>query len=115
VNTVSHSGSTEITLNDTTKDSRTVAQRAADGRQAMADYEAQAAAVRAKTERLRALRLAREATQPPAAAKRAPSKSAGGTTSGAKSGSTSGGKKGKRSAPSLSQWLSDQEKGGRRT
>jgi hypothetical protein len=36
-------------------------QRAEDGKRAMADYEAEAAAMRAKTERLRALRLAREA------------------------------------------------------
>lgn len=36
-------------------------QRAEDGRKAMAEYEAEQAAVRAKTERLRALRLAREA------------------------------------------------------
>ena len=38
-------------------------QRAEDGRKAMAEYEAEQAAVRAKTERLRALRLAREAEQ----------------------------------------------------
>jgi hypothetical protein len=99
-------------LDDTTKDSRTQAQRAADGRQAMADYEAQAAALRAKTERLRAARLAREAAEPPAAAKRSPSKTAGAART---STGKSGGKKGKGSAPSLSQWLSDQEKGGRRT
>lgn len=99
-------------MDDTTKDSRTQAQRAADGRQAMADYEAQAAALRAKTERLRAMRLAREAAEPPAPAKRTASKSAGGTRASA---GKSGGKKGKRSAASLSQWLSDQEKGGRRT
>jgi hypothetical protein len=36
------------------------AERQADGRKAMADYEAAAAAVRAKTERLRELRLARD-------------------------------------------------------
>jgi hypothetical protein len=95
-------------LNDTSKDSRTAAQRAADGKQAMAEYEAQAAALRAKTERLRAMRLAREAAQPPAPPKRAPAKSAGGTR-------TTGAKKRKGSAPSLSQWLADQEKGGRRT
>jgi hypothetical protein len=100
-------------LDDSGKDSRTDAQRAADGRQAMAEYEAQAAAVRAKTERLRAMRLAREAAQPPASPKRAPAKSGGGGTR-TSGGKTSGGKKGK-SAPSLSQWLADQEKGGRRT
>ena len=36
-------------------------QRASDAKQAMADYEAEAVAVRAKTARLRALRLARDA------------------------------------------------------
>ena len=36
-------------------------QRANDAKQAMADYEADAAAMRATTERLRALRLARDA------------------------------------------------------
>jgi hypothetical protein len=44
------------------------AQQAKDGKAAMAEYEAKAAAVRANTERLRALRLARDA----AAAKAAP-------------------------------------------
>jgi hypothetical protein len=37
------------------------AQQAKDGRAAMAEYEARAAAVRANTQRLRALRLARDA------------------------------------------------------
>jgi hypothetical protein len=41
------------------------AQRAEDGRRAILDYEAAAEAMRAKTERLRALRLAREAEAPP--------------------------------------------------
>jgi len=41
------------------------AQRTEDGKQAMLDYESEMAATRAKTERLRALRLAREATTPP--------------------------------------------------
>jgi len=36
-------------------------ERAKDGRKAMGDYEADGRAVRAKTERLRALRLAKEA------------------------------------------------------
>jgi len=42
-------------------------QRAEDGKRAMSDYEAEAAAVRAKTARLRALRLARDAEQAAAA------------------------------------------------
>ena len=36
-------------------------ERARDGRKAMSEYEVQALAVRAKTERLKALRLAKEA------------------------------------------------------
>jgi hypothetical protein len=48
-------------------------QRASDAKQAMADYEAEAIAMRAKTARLRALRLARDAEQAaaPAAKKKA--------------------------------------------
>jgi hypothetical protein len=45
-------------------------ERALDGRKAMAEYEVQARATRAKTERLKALRLAKEAQaqneEPPA-------------------------------------------------
>lgn len=53
-------------MSDHTKNPRSEAQlkklqRAEDGRKAMAEYEAEQAAIRAKTERLRALRLAREA------------------------------------------------------
>jgi hypothetical protein len=58
-------------------------QKANDARQAMSDYEAAAAAVRANTERLRALRLAREAAQaaaPPPAKKKTTAK---GKTAGA--------------------------------
>jgi hypothetical protein len=50
-------------------------QRAEDGRKAMLEYEAERAAVRAKTERLRKLRLAREA-ELERAAKAAPRKGA---------------------------------------
>jgi hypothetical protein len=39
-------------------------QRAQDAKKATADYETEAAAVRAKTERLKALRLARDAAAP---------------------------------------------------
>jgi hypothetical protein len=38
--------------------------RARDGKKAMAEYEIQGRAIRAKTERLRALRLAKEAQTP---------------------------------------------------
>jgi len=44
--------------------------RAQEASQAMKDYEAERSAVRAKTERLRAERLAREAANPPAPAKK---------------------------------------------
>ena len=40
-------------------------QRANDAKTAMAEYETAAAAIRAKTERLKALRLARDAATPP--------------------------------------------------
>jgi hypothetical protein len=43
-------------------------QRASDAKTAAMEYEAAAAAMRAKTERLRALRLAHEANAPPPAA-----------------------------------------------
>lgn len=45
-------------------------QRANDAKQAMADYEAEAVALRAKTARLRALRLARDAELAAAAPKK---------------------------------------------
>ena len=75
-------------------------QRAADGKKAMSDYEAEAAAVRAKTERLRAQRLARDAAiaaQPAAAPK------------------TTAKKKTKTSAKTLSDWLNAQKSAGRKT
>jgi len=82
------------------------AQRAQDGKSAMADYEAEALAVRAKTERLKALRLAREAAEPAPAPKRAAAPKA-------KTAKTAKAAKGE--PASLSAWLQDQQKGGRRT
>jgi hypothetical protein len=77
-------------------------QRLDDAKQAMADYEAAAAATRAKTERLRALRLARDAASPPTAKKRkAPAAKKGG------SGGT-------QSSAKLAEWLDEQAKEGRR-
>jgi hypothetical protein len=91
----------EVTLaNDGNKNP---AQRAADGKKAMADYEAQAIAVRAKTERLRALRLAREAAEGTATPKKPVA---------AKKRSA---KKGGAASSTLADWLSDQAKSGRRT
>jgi hypothetical protein len=43
-------------------------QRASDAKKAASDYESAAVALRAKTERLKALRLARDAAAPPPAA-----------------------------------------------
>ena len=71
-------------------------QRVQDAEKATSEYETAAAALRAKTEKLRALRLARDAVAAPpqpAAAKRKPSKKV-------KSGS-------------LSDWLDAQAKDGR--
>ena len=73
--------------------------QAEDGKKATLDYEAEASATRAKTERLRALRLAREAAAPPAPVK-APAKKAA--------------KKTKAQPRPLSDWLSDQKKDGLR-
>jgi len=77
------------------------ARQAEDGRKAMHDYEAEAAAIRAKTERLRAQRLARDAAAPPAPVK-VPAKKAG----------KSAGKSAKAKARPLSAWLDDQKKDG---
>jgi hypothetical protein len=79
------------------------AQRAQDGKSALADYEAEAQAVRAKTERLKALRLAREAAEPAPAPKRTVAKR------------TKSAKTAKGTSATLSAWLQDQQKGGRRT
>jgi hypothetical protein len=83
-------------------------QKAEDGKKAMSEYEAEAAAIRAKTERLRALRLARDAAleAAPASAKVPGAKATGTKRQSAK-------KKGKTSA-SLSDWLNAQEASGRR-
>ncbi len=80
------------------------ARQAEDGKKAMAEYEASAAATRAKTEKLRALRLAKEAAElaapkPPTKAK-AKSKTA---------------KKKKVDDGKLSDWLEDQTDSGRNT
>jgi hypothetical protein len=74
-----------------------------DGKNALAEYEAQAQAVRARTERLRAQRLAREAATPPAPPKRT-------ATGKVKSGS-----KTKGTSEKLASWLKDQQNSGRRT
>ena len=77
--------------------------RPEDGKKAMAEYEAAALAMRAKTERLRALRLAREAEMAKSAPKPAAKKKSGAKSSAAK-----------RAAGTLSDWLDAQERGGHR-
>jgi hypothetical protein len=73
-------------------------QRANDAKKAMSEYESSAAALRVKTERLKALRLARDAAAPapvPAAPKRKA--------------------RTKKSTGSLSDWLDGQAKEGRQS
>jgi hypothetical protein len=82
------------------------AQRAEDGKRAMSEYEAAAAAERVKTQRLREARLAREATLAEAPPK-------AGTT--AKSAKKSSAKKAKGASGKLADWLDDQQKGGHKT
>jgi hypothetical protein len=73
-------------------------QRANDAKKATSEYESTAAALRAKTERLKALRLARDAAAPPPVAA-APKRKA----------------KTKKSTGSLSDWLDGQAKEGRQS
>ena len=74
-------------------------QRAQDGRKALSEYEAEAVAVRARTAKLRALRLARDAAEAAAApAATVPAKK--------------GGRKAKSAPASLSGWLKDREGSG---
>jgi hypothetical protein len=77
-------------------------QRIQDGKKAMSEYEAEAAAVRARTEKLRALRLARDAAAPPAAAAAAAATPAKKRSRKAKSAAAS----------SLSDWLNDRDGSG---
>jgi hypothetical protein len=79
------------------------AQHSGDAKQVARDYEAEMAAVRAKTEKLRALRLARDAAAPPPPPKAAPKKKAGANKSE------------KRTNATLSQWLDQQERSGRKS
>jgi hypothetical protein len=83
-------------------------QKVEDGKKAMSEYEAEAAAIRAKTERLRALRLARDAALETAPA---PAKAPGAKAAGTKRQSA---KKKNETSASLSDWLNAQEASGRR-
>jgi hypothetical protein len=78
-------------------------QRALEGKQAMAQYEADAVATRKKTERLKALRLARDAEEA-ALRPAAPAK---------KKRSAKKAKPVKERAASLSEWWRDQKEDGR--
>jgi len=73
-------------------------QRVEDGKKAMSEYEAEGAAIRARTAKLKALRLARDAAEAaaaPAAAAAKPKKKAA-----------------KKTPESLAKWLSDREGSG---
>ena len=83
------------------------ARQAEDGKKAMAEYEANAAATRAKTEKLRALRLAREASE--AAAPKPPAKTK------AKSTKNKSTKKTKAADGNLSECIEEQANSGRNT
>jgi hypothetical protein len=76
-------------------------QRANDAKQATSEYEVAAAAVRLKTERLKALRLARDAAAPPKAPAAPKRKSAAG--------------KKKPKSGNLAEWLDKEAKEGRRS
>jgi hypothetical protein len=68
----------------------------------MAEYEARAVAIREKTERLKALRLAKEAAEGTPIKRAAPAKRKPVS-------------RGKPASASLASWLDDQQKSGRRT
>jgi hypothetical protein len=81
-------------------------QRAEDGKKAMSEYESERIAVLAKTARLKALRLARDAAEAAAPKVVAPAKKKAGKT-------TKAGKAAKGSTATLADYLKDQEGGGR--
>lgn len=76
-------------------------QRVQDGKKAMSEYEAEQAAVRTKTARLKAARLAKEAADAATAAAAPPTPA------------KKNAKKSKVPAEKLTDWLDDQHKGGR--
>jgi hypothetical protein len=75
------------------------------GTSAQSEYETSVEALRAKTERLKALRLARDAAAPPPPPKRKTKSTAGSKTKS----------NGKSPTGSLSDWLDGQAKEGRRS
>ena len=99
----------EIALTDSSREHRSPAQlkkaqRNEDRNKALTDYEAEAAAIRAKTARLKALRIARDAAATPPAA--APGAAAGPKKRTAKSKAKASG--------TLADWLTDRQKDGHR-
>ena len=93
--------------------------QADEAKKALAEYEAQAIAIREKTARLRALRLAREAETAAIEPKHKPAvrKTTSGAATGGRSSSPAGkrGKAEKRSPGTLADWLNQQDRSGRRT
>lgn len=78
-----------------------------DAKSGVAEYEARAAAIRERTEQLKALRLAREASVQAAAPKPKPK--------AAVRKSTGKADKGKRTTATLAEWLDQQGNSGRRS
>lgn len=102
----------EIALADKDKTDKANAQfkkmqRAEDGKKAMSEYEAEAVAIRAKTARLRALRMARDAAAEKAAQEAGPPKPAAGAKK-------TRAKRPTEKSATLSEWLADQQESGRR-
>ena len=90
-----------------------------DAKNAMAEYEARAVAVRERTEQLKALRLAREASEQAAAPRPKPKPKSPGRTGLGETGKSDHpgktGKAGKKSAATLADWLDQQGSSGRRS
>ena len=91
------------------------ARQAEDGKKAMAEYEASAAATRAKTQKLRALRLAKEAAELAAPKPPAKTKAKAGAKSGTKSANKTNKTKKKVPDGKLADWLDGQADSGRNT
>jgi hypothetical protein len=77
-------------------------QRAEDGKKAMSEYEADRIALRTKTERLKAMRLARDAAEKAAVSEEPATKT------------KAPAKKKKATAETFSRWLDEQQNSGRR-
>jgi hypothetical protein len=84
------------------------------GAKAMSEYEAAGAAVRARTAKLRALRLAKEAADREAAGKEAAGKPRAGQAPAGKAATAKKKKVEPEEKPALSDWLAGQKAQGRR-